>query len=149
MNEETRVYTLDYVGKYHFYEEDEFVMLKEQGSYILEQLKISNRFDYDQATYTFTKYGNISEGRTEKKVTLAFEPESVNVKLNGEITHLDLIYKMDVKKLEDHYRVTTRISEKAGHVSALLYIDLKDGESCLKDLEVVKLYQEQLANTKG
>ncbi|HAX73775.1 MAG TPA: hypothetical protein DCY20_09670 [Firmicutes bacterium] len=149
MNENNNVFTLDYVGKYHFYEEDDFVSKKEQGQYILDQLKVSHRFDYDHATYTFTKYGNISEGRTEKNVALAFDKDSVNVKLNDEVTHLDLIYKMDVKQLEDHYRVTTRISERADHVSVLLYIKLADGERCLKELEGVKAYQEKLANTSA
>lgn len=141
-----RTYTLDYLGKYHFYEEDELVKSKEDGQYILDNLKKSNRFDYDKASYTFTKFGNISEGRTERDVTLEIEKDNIDVKINGETTHLDLIYKMQTKKLEDHYRITTRISEKGNSVSTLLYVTLKDGEDCIKALEEIKKYQEKLAN---
>lgn len=139
-------YTLDYVGKYHFYEEEEFIEAVKDGEYILKNLKESNRFDYNQASYTFTKFGNISEGITEKDVKLEVEKNNINVKLNGKTTHLDLIYKMEIKKLEDHYRVATRISERDGNLSALLYINLKDGEECLNALEVVRDYQEELKN---
>lgn len=141
-----RAYTLDYLGKYHFYEEDELLKSKKDGEYILENLKKSNRFDYDNASYTFTKFGNISEGRTEKDIILEIEKDNIDVKINGETTHLDLIYKMQVKQLEDHYRLTTRISEKADSVSTLLYIKNRDGEDCIKALEEVKSYQEKLAN---
>ena len=37
-------YTLDYVGKYHFYEEEEFIEAVKDGEYILKNLKESNRF---------------------------------------------------------------------------------------------------------
>ena len=141
-----RCYTLDYIGKYRFYEEEEFIEAVKDGEYILENLKESNRFDYNQASYTFTKFGNISEGITEKNVKLEIEKDNINVKLNGKITHLDLIYKMEVKKLEDHYRIATRISEKGENISTLLYININDAEECLKGLEAVKDYQEKLKN---
>ena len=35
-----RTYKLDYFGKYHFYEENELVKEKEDGEYILENLKV-------------------------------------------------------------------------------------------------------------
>ena len=35
-----KTYTLDYLGKYYFYEEDEFLKAKENGQYILEKLKV-------------------------------------------------------------------------------------------------------------
>lgn len=141
-----RTYTLDYAGKYIFYEEDELLKFKKDGQYILDNLKKSNRFDYDKASYTFTKFGNISEGRTEKNVTLEIEKDNIDVKINGKNTHLDLIYKMDVKRLEDHYRITTRISEKEDTISTLLYINVNEGEDCIKALEEVKRYQEELSN---
>ena len=55
-------------------------------------------------------------------------------------------YELEIKKLEDHYRVATRISERDGNLSALLYINLKDGEECLNALEAVRDYQEELKN---
>ena len=39
-------YRLDYFSKYYFYEEDKFSQEVEEGDYILEQIKKSNRFDY-------------------------------------------------------------------------------------------------------
>ena len=141
-------YLLDYFSKYFFYEEEEFLKEKEQGQYILSQLKISNRFDYNNATYTFTKFGNISEGKTERNVSIEIKEDDINVYIKGERVHLDLIYKMDIKKLEDHYRVTTRISENAQTISALLYVKLDDGEKFIKALEKVKNNQERLMNKK-
>jgi len=38
-------YKLDYFSKYYFYEEDKFIKEVEDGEYILEQIKKSNRFD--------------------------------------------------------------------------------------------------------
>lgn len=70
-----RCYTLDYIGKYRFYQEEEFIEAVKDGEYILENLKESNRFDYNQASYTFTKFGNISEGITEKNVKLEIEKD--------------------------------------------------------------------------
>ena len=90
-----RTYKLDYFGKYHFYEENDY-----------------------------------------------------NVDINGEVVHLDLIYKMDIKKLEDHYRITTRISEKGDTVSCLLYIDLENGEDFINGLNHVKEAQIELSRPK-
>ena len=141
-----RTYTLDYMGKYYFYEEEEFVEVVKEGEYILENLKKSSRFDYNGSSYRFTKYNNISEGITEKNVPLKISEGDINVEMNNESVHLDLIYKMQVKKLEDHYRLATRIIEKNEQVSILLYIGLKDGEDCIKALEEVKKHQENLFN---
>lgn len=143
-----KMYTLDYLGKYYFYEEDEFLKDKEDGQYILENLKESNRFDYDGASYTFTKFGNISEGKTKRDVNILIEENNINVKIDGEVVHLDLIYKMDVKELEDHFRITTRISEKGNTVSCLLYINLNDGENFIKALTAVKEMQIKLSKEK-
>ena len=143
-----KTYTLDYLGKYYFYEEDEFLKAKENGQYILDKLKESNRFDYDGASYTFTKFGNISEGRTRRNVNILIEKDNINVKIDGEVVHLDLIYKMDIKELEDHFRITTRISEKGNTVSCLLYINLNEGESFIRAIESVRDYQIELSKEK-
>lgn len=141
-----KCFVLDYLGKYHFYEEDDFKEKVKDGEYILDNLKKSNRFDYCGATYTFTKFGNISQGITEKNVELEIDEESIDVKFNRESVHLDLIYKMDVKKLEDHYRIATRISEKQNNISVLLYVNIKDGEECLASLKKVRERQEKFYN---
>lgn len=143
-----RTYTLDYIGKYHFYEEDDFVKGKDDGEFILSKLKESNRFDYKGASFTFTKFGNISEGRTEREVKVKVEEDNINVKFGEDIVHLDLIYKMDTKRLEDHIRITTRISEKGDSVSCLLYVNLKDGEDFIMALESVKKKQIEFSKEK-
>lgn len=143
-----RTYKLDYIGKYHFYEKDELLKLREDGQYILDNLDKSNRFDYDGASYTFTKFGNISEGKTERNVDITVNEEDYNVKINNEIVHLDLIYKMDIKELEDHFRITTRISEKGEDISCLLYINLNDGEDFINALNKVKENQIKLSKAK-
>lgn len=141
-----KTYRLDYIGRYRFYEEEEFIEVMDEGEYILDNLKKSSRFDYKGSSYRFTKFGNISEGTTEKDVPLKIEAGSIDVEINNETVHLDLIYKMEVKKLEDHYRIATRISEKNEQVSALLYINLEDGKDCIKALEEVKNCQIKLFN---
>ena len=135
-------YKLDYFSKYYFYEEDDFVKEVEEGKYILEQLKTSNRFDYKGHSYKYTKFGNISQSDTKRDVNMEIVKDSVNVIIDNEKCHLDLIYKFETKVLEDHIRVTTRISEKNDDVSCLLYINNNEAKECIKELEEVKKLQE-------
>ena len=133
-------YKLDYFSKYYFYEEDDFLN-EEEGQYILDQVKQSNRFDYKGYSYKFTKYGNISKGETKRDVDIEIVDNSPNVYINGEISHLDLIYKFETRKLEDHIRIATRISEKTDDTSCLLYIDYSQSDSFIKELDKVKQVQ--------
>ncbi|WP_434794780.1 hypothetical protein TPDSL_19970 [Terrisporobacter petrolearius] len=135
-------YKLDYFSKYYFYEEDDFVNEVEEGKYILEQIKTSNRFDYKGHSYKYTKFGNISQSDTKRDVDMKIVSDSVNVIIDNEKCHLDLIYKFETKVLEDHVRVTTRISEKNDDVSCLLYINNSEAKECIKELEEVKKLQE-------
>ena len=105
-------YRLDYFSKYYFYEEDKFSQEVEEGYYILEQIKKSNRFDYKGHSYKYTKFVNISKSDTQRDVEVEIPQDDINIIINGESAHLDLIYKFETKKLEDHIRITTRISEK-------------------------------------
>lgn len=135
-------YKLDYFSKYYFYEEDDFVNEVEEGKYMLEQIKTSNRFDYKGHSYKYTKFGNISQSDTKRDVDMEIVSDSVNVIIDNEKCHLDLIYKFETKVLEDHVRVTTRISEKNDDVSCLLYINNSEAKECIKELEEVKKLQE-------
>lgn len=139
-------YTLDYFSKYYFYEEDEFLEKVEEGKFILEKLKESNRFDYKGHSFKYTKFNNISMSDTKKKVEIEISEDNLNVIINGELKHLDLIYKFDTKHLEDHVRIATRISEKTDDISCLLYIDYNQSEKLLKELENVKNEQENNMN---
>ena len=135
-------YKLDYFSKYYFYEEDNFVKQVEEGQYILEQIKTSNRFDYKGHSYKYTKFGNISQSDTKRDVSMEIPADSINVIIDNEECHLDLIYKLETKTLEDHIRVTTRISEKNDDISCLLYISNNQAEVFIKELENVKKLQE-------
>ena len=141
-------YKLDYFSKYYFYEEDDFIKTQEEGQYILDQIRKSNRFDYKGYTYKYTKFGNISKGDTQRDVEIEITENSPNVIINGEIAHLDLIYKFETKSLEDHIRIATRISEKIDDISCLLYIDYTQGENFIKELENVKAVQVDNMNKK-
>ena len=141
-------YTLDYFSKYYFYEEDDFVNSEEEGKYILDQIRKSNRFDYKGYTYKYTKFGNISKGDTQRDVEIEITENTPNVLINGEIAHLDLIYKFETKQLEDHIRIATRISEKIDDISCLLYINNNQGENFVKELEKVKQVQIDSMNKK-
>ena len=139
-------YKLDYFSKYYFYEEDDFVKEVEDGEYILEQIKACNRFDYKGHSYKYTKFGNISQSDTKRDVDMEIIENSINVIIDNKECHLDLIYKFDTKQLEDHVRITTRISEKNDDISCLLYINNNQAKECIKDLEVVKKLQENNMN---
>lgn len=135
-------YKLDYFSKYYFYEEDDFANQVEEGEYILEQIKTSNRFDYKGHSYKYTKFGNISQSDTKRDVNMEIQENNINVIIDNEECHLDLIYKFETKALEDHVRITTRISEKNDDVSCLLYISNNEAKDCIKELENVKKLQE-------
>ncbi|MGL5379584.1 hypothetical protein [Clostridium sp.] len=143
-----RTYKIDYLGKYKFYDDEEEFLKRKDGEYILNNLKESKRFDYDGCSFTFTKYGNISEGVTEKDVSITIEKDNINVIMNNEKVHLDLIYKMQVKELEDHFRIATRISEVGDSVSCLIYINLTDQKDFIKALEYIRGLQKEFAKPK-
>ncbi|WP_296648337.1 hypothetical protein [Romboutsia sp. 13368] len=139
-------YRLDYFSKYYFYEEDEFLNDIEEGDYILEQLKKSNRFDYKGHSYKYTKFGNISKSDTQRDVEVEIPQNDINIIINGEIVHLNLRYKFETKNLEDHIRITTRISERTDDISCILYIDYNQGNEFVKELENIKILQEENMN---
>ncbi|MGL5694714.1 MAG: hypothetical protein ACRCXA_11595 [Peptostreptococcaceae bacterium] len=143
---EIKKYKLDYFSKYYFYEEDDFVKVIDEGEDILKQLKESNRVDYKGHSFKYTKFGNISMSDTKKDVEIDIDTNSVDVEINGEKSHLDLIYKFETKQLEDHVRIATRISEKIDDISCLLYIDNKQSKSFIEDLNSVKKLQESNMN---
>lgn len=135
-------YKLDYFAKYYFYEEDDFVNNVEDGEYILKQVKESNRFDYKGKSFKFTKFGNISMSDTQRDVDIEIEEKNINVIINGEQKHLDLIYKFETRELEDHIRIATKISEKTDDISCLLYIDYNQAEKFITELEAVRDIQK-------
>lgn len=139
-------YRLDYFSKYYFYEEDKFSQEVEDGEFILEQIKKSNRFDYKGHSYKYTKFGNISKSNTQRDVEVEIQKDNIDVIINGENAHLDLIYKFETKDLEDHIRITTRISEKNDDISCILYIDYNQGNYFVKELEDVKRVQQEYMN---
>lgn len=142
-------YKLDYFSKYYFYEEDNFAKQVEEGEYILEQIKASNRFDYKGHSYKYTKFGNISQSDTKRDVNMEIPENSINVIIDDEKCHLDLIYKFETKSLEDYVRIATRISEKNDDISCLLYISNNQAEEFIKELENVKKLQEDNMDKKN
>lgn len=135
-------YEIDYFSKYYFYDEDDFIKNIEDGEYIIEQIKRSNRFDYKNHSYKYTKFGNISQSETKRNVEMEIQDGDINVILDGKECHLDLIYKFETKVLEDHVRIATRISEKSDDISCLLYINHNQAQNCIQELKNVKKLQE-------
>lgn len=135
-------YEIDYFSKYYFYDEDDFIKNIEDGEYIIEQIKRSNRFDYKNHSYKYTKFGNISQSDTKRNVEMEIQEGNINVILDGKECHLDLIYKFETKVLEDHVRIATRISEKTDDISCLLYINHNQAQNCIQELKNVKKLQE-------
>lgn len=141
-------YKVDYFSKYYFYEEEDFLEKIEDGNYILNQIKESNRFDYKGHSFKYTKFGNISMGDTKRDVDVVIDLEQNKITINGENAHLDLIYKFETKELEDHMRIATRISEKTDDISCLLYVNNAQSKSFIKDLEYIKKIQEDRMNKR-
>ena len=135
-------YEIDYFSKYYFYDEDDFIKNIKDGEYIIEQIKRSNRFDYKNHSYKYTKFGNISQSETKRNVEMEIQDGDINVILDGKECHLDLIYKFETKVLEDHVRIATRISEKSDDISCLLYINHNQAQNCIQELKNVKKLQE-------
>ena len=135
-------YEIDYFSKYYFYDEDDFIKNIKDGDYIIEQIKRSNRFDYKNHSYKYTKFGNISQSETKRNVEMEIQEGNINVILDGKECHLDLIYKFETKVLEDHVRIATRISEKSDDISCLLYINHNQAQNCIQELKNVKKLQE-------
>ena len=135
-------YEIDYFSKYYFYDEDDFIKNIKDGEYIIEQIKRSNRFDYKNHSYKYTKFGNISQSETKRNVEMEIQEGNINVILDGKECHLDLIYKFETKVLEDHVRIATRISEKTDDISCLLYINHNQAQNCIQELKNVKKLQE-------
>ena len=98
-------YRLDYFSKYYFYEEDKFSQEVEDGEFILEQIKKSNRFDYKGHSYKYTKFGNISKSNTQRDVEVEIQKDNIDVIINGENAHLDLIYKFETKETAEELKV--------------------------------------------
>ena len=114
-------YRLDYFSKYYFYEEDKFSQEVEEGDYLLDQIKKSNRFDYKGHSYKYTKFGNISKSYTQRDVEVEIPQDDINVIINGESAHLD-------------------------YISCILYIDYNQGNEFVKELEGVKKAQQENMN---
>lgn len=70
------------------------------------------------------------------------------MKVNDEVVHLDLIYKFESKRLEDHMRIATRISEKSGSTSCLIYVDNNQADDFIKALEYIKNLQIKFSELK-
>ena len=141
-------YKLDYLSKYYFYEEVDFVEKVDDGDYILSQVKENNRFDYKGYSFKYTKFGNISMSDTKRDVDVDIDLEQNKIAINGENIHLDLIYKFEIKELEDHIRIATRISEKTDDISCLLYIDYIQSKDFIKDLECIRKFQQEGMNKR-
>lgn len=138
-------YKLDYFSKYYFYEEDKFQDKIDEGEFILKQIKENNRFDYKGHSYKYTKFGNISMSDTKRDAEIEID-DNYNIKLNGDKIHLDLIYKFETKELEDHVRISTRISEKTDDISCLLYVNYNQAKDFINDLSNIKKLQEENMN---
>lgn len=136
------VFVLDYFTKYYFYEEDEFEEEWEDALFIIEKISTGDRFEYDGYSFKYGRGGKIVVSKTKEFATLVVEKDIASVKINSEREYLDLKYKFDIEKLEDHTRVSTVIKEGITSVSCMLYIDNDDADDFIKALKYVKSIQE-------
>lgn len=142
-------FKLDYFSKYYFYEECEFKNSRDDADFILEQIKLNGRYDIDGHSFTFSKYNNIVESITKTNVNFSVILASENVIIDNEEKHLDLNYKCDIKELEDHIRIGTKINENFKSISCLLYINYKQSNEFLDAIEYVKSIQKKNFNIRN
>lgn len=140
-NLQAKKFVLDYLGKYYFYEEDEFRRLREDADTIIKHIEEYSRYQEGDHAFTKSKFGSITESRTEKHAEVVIPTAGDTVLINGEKKHLDLAYKMEVKKLEDHARIATKIIEEGQSISCLMYVNYDQSKAFIEALEGLKSHQ--------
>ncbi|MGL4346181.1 MAG: hypothetical protein ACRCTE_13365 [Cellulosilyticaceae bacterium] len=136
-----QTFTLDYLGKYYFYDIESFKSQNPNAEMILKQIKEYSRYQEGDHAFTKTKFGHISEGYTLKGVEVVIPPHADYLLIGGEKRHLDLAFKMECSKLEDHVRIGTRLIEDGQSISCLLYINHTQAQDFLNCLEQIKANQ--------
>lgn len=142
-------FIIDYYSKYYFYEEEEFKNKFENADTILDYIKSNGRYNTLESSFTFSKYGNIAESKTKTHVNFSIILDSENVIINNEEKYLDLNYKCDIKYLEDHLRLTTKINDNSHLVSCILYINYAQAEDFINSIEYVKNIQKKYINLRS
>ena len=131
-------FVIDYLGKYYFYEEDEFKRLKKDGAQILKHIEEYSRYQEGDHAFTKSKFGNITESYTEKQVQVSIPSEGDYILINGEKRHLALDFKMELKELEDHVRIGTKLIEEGQSISCLMYVNYDQSKAFINALENLK-----------
>lgn len=131
-------FRLDYLSIYYFYEEDTFRSMRQDAEKILAHIEEYSRYQEGDIAFTKSKFGSITESHTQKDVEVVIPAEGDTVWFQGEKRHLDLKFKMEVKNLEDHARIATRLIEQGQSVSCLMYIDYKQDQAFLEALNKLK-----------
>lgn len=139
---EGKSFTLDYFGKYYFYEADEFKRLRQDADTILKHIEEYSRYQEGDHAFTKSKFGNITESYTEKQVEMVIPSAGDTVLINGQKRHLDLAFKMETKELEDHLRIATRLIEEGQSISCLLYVNYEQSKDFIEALEGLKQHQQ-------
>ena len=131
-------FNLDYMSLYYFYDEEDFKRVRQDAEQVIAHIREYSRYQEGDLTYTFSKFGSISEGHTHRHVEVVIPKEGDTVWVQGEKRHLDLKYKMETKVLEDHVRIATRIIEDGQSVACMMYIDYKQDKAFLEALNKLK-----------
>lgn len=135
---ENEKFILDYLGKYYFYEIEDFQKQCPEADKILKEIEEYSRSQQGDHAFTKSKFGNITESYTEKQVEVIVPTQGDWILLNNQKRHLDLNYKMEIRKLEDHIRVATRLIEEGQSISCLMYINYAQEEAFLNALNQLK-----------
>lgn len=126
------------MGKYYFYEIDEFRQSREDADAILKHIEEYSRYQEGDHTFSKSKFGNITESHTEKEVEIIIPDTGDTVLINGAERHLDLMFKMELKELEDHVRIGTKLIEDGQSISCLLYVNYHQSKAFIEALEAMK-----------
>jgi hypothetical protein len=70
------------------------------------------------------------------------------VTIEGKKIRLDLNYKYQIKQLDDHVRVATKLCDEIDESSCLIYIDNDNSKEFLNALENIKDNQVKLMENK-
>lgn len=137
-----KIFNLDMYIRYYYYDKDDIEREWDNYEEILNGIEEMGSFEQDGYSFKYTKNGMIIGSKTKENVKVEVLDNCRNIKINGRNKYLNLNRRFEVDKLINHTRITTTINELDDNIMCVLYIDNYNGDSFIKELEKVKLLQE-------
>ncbi|GAA0085540.1 hypothetical protein UT300007_19790 [Clostridium sp. CTA-7] len=138
----SKIFNLDLYIRYYYYDKDDIEREWDNYEEIINGIEEMGSFEQDGYSFKYTKNGMIIGIKTKEDVKVEVLDNCKNIKINGKNKYLNLNRKFEVDKLINHTRITTTINELDDNIMCVFYIDNSNGDSFIRELEKVKLLQE-------